>query len=224
MAEALKQGEGRPKKGYFLADGKRCPGVTTIVGRFKDSGGLIHWAWQQGYDGIDYRATRDKAADAGSVAHDMIEADIHGQPIPEFKAVDPELVKLALKALQAFREWKSQVKLEIIETETPLVSERYRFGGTFDALAKINGKLVLLDWKTSNAVYGDYIAQVGAYAELLMERGTMVEGAQLLRFGKEYADFHAHSYPREVLDKGWRFFQLAREMYDIDAVLKKVAA
>lgn len=224
MNAAVKQGEGRPKKGYYTKDGKRCPGVTTIVSRFKDAGGLIHWAWQQGYDGIDYRQKRDEAADAGHLAHDFIECDIHGRELPDTSKNDPELVKLALKALEAFRDWKSQVKLEIIETETPLVSERYRFGGTFDALARVNGKIVLLDWKTSNAVYSDYIAQVGAYGELLMERGTIVDGAQLLRFGKEYADFHHHSYPREVLDKGWRFFQLAREMYDIDAVLKKVAA
>lgn len=219
-------GVGRPKSGYRLADGKRVPGVTTIVGRFKDAGGLIHWAWAQGMEGIDYRKTRDDAADAGGIAHDMIEADVHGRALPEFEKADPEHVKLALKALDAFRTWRSQVSLEILETEVPLVSEALRFGGTFDALARVNGQVVLLDWKTSNAVYGDYIAQVAAYRQLLRERGgaNVPETAQLLRFGKEFADFHAHHYPSEALDKGWRYFELAREMYDVDAVIKKVAA
>ncbi len=37
-----------PKGGYKTQDGKRAPGVTTIIGRFKDSGGLLWWAFEQG--------------------------------------------------------------------------------------------------------------------------------------------------------------------------------
>jgi len=226
---ATKSGGGRPQA-YKLASGVRVPGVTTIVGRWKDSGGLIHWAWQQGIDGKNYRETRDNAADAGGIAHDMIEADILGKPAPAFPQSNPEHVALALKALGAFQTWRDQVKLEILETEVALISEQHRFGGTFDALALVAGKAVLLDWKTSNGVYGDYIAQVAAYRQLLRERAmripgaTVPEGAQLLRFGKEFGDFHAHYYPSEVLDMGWRFFELGREMYDIDAIIKTVAA
>ena len=29
-----------PKKGYYV-DGEKVPGVTTVLGRFKESGGLI---------------------------------------------------------------------------------------------------------------------------------------------------------------------------------------
>lgn len=35
-----------PKSGYYTRDGKRVPGVTTILGKFKESGGLIHWSWE----------------------------------------------------------------------------------------------------------------------------------------------------------------------------------
>lgn len=45
-----------PKKGYYTSSGLRVPGVTTIIGRFKDSGGLIHWANQLAYE--PYRAVR----------------------------------------------------------------------------------------------------------------------------------------------------------------------
>jgi len=225
----IKTGGGRPQA-YKLKDGTKVPGCTTIVNRFKESGGLIHWAWQMGIDGIDYRQKRDDAADAGHIGHALIDAEIHGRPEPDLTREDPANVKLALKARDAFRTWRDQVKLEIIETETPLVSEKHRFGGTFDALARINGKLRLLDWKTSNGVYGDYIAQVAAYRELILERARLagapieIEGAQLLRFGKEFADFHDHFYPSEVLDHGFRFFELCREAFDIDKIIKKVAA
>ena len=41
-----------PKEGYFLRDGTKVPGTTTICSAYKDSGGLIHWAWDQGRSGI----------------------------------------------------------------------------------------------------------------------------------------------------------------------------
>ena len=48
-----------PKAGYRDADGKRIPGVTTIIGRFKESGGLIRWAYGRGRDG-EAREPRDQ--------------------------------------------------------------------------------------------------------------------------------------------------------------------
>ena len=65
-------------KALVFEDGKRVPGVTTILGRFKESGGLIQWAYNCGRDGIDMNAARDNAANAGALAHALIDADIHG--------------------------------------------------------------------------------------------------------------------------------------------------
>lgn len=67
-----------PTKGYFLKSGERIPGTTTIIGRFKDSAGLIPWAWKRGRDFPDepLYGTRDKAAELGTIVHDMAEAYI----------------------------------------------------------------------------------------------------------------------------------------------------
>ncbi len=219
-------GGGRPKV-YKLEDGTRVPGVTTITGRFKDSGGLIHWAWTQGINGIDYKRTRDEAADTGTIAHAWIDDYIHGREKTAFPLASDEQLEQAVSAETAFLDWATQVSLEVLETETPIISEVHRFGGTFDALGKVAGRVVLLDWKSSNGVYADYIVQVAAYRQLLRERGGLgseVDGAQLLRVGKEFGDFHAHSYPAAVLDAGWETFQLYRRAYDLDAKLKKAAA
>jgi hypothetical protein len=219
-------GGGRPKI-YKAADGKRIVGVTTVVNRFKDSGGLIHWAWKEGSEGRDYREKRDLAAEAGGICHQWIDDHIHGRERTPFPAAQPEQLQQAEKGFEAFIDWAAQCRLEVLETETPIVSEQYRFAGTFDALALVAGKLVLFDWKTSNGVYSDYIAQVAAYRQLLRERDGIDKApraAQLLRFGKEFADFHAHSYPEAVLDMGWEFFQRALVMHELDAKMKKVAA
>lgn len=210
-----------PRKGYFTADGARVPGTTTIIGRFKESAGLIHWAWDLGRQGLDYRDVRDSAADTGTLAHAMVDAHIHGNPI----AVDGDHEKAAQakSAFEAYLAWESMTKLRIVETEMQLVSEEFRFGGTPDAVGVIGNRTVLLDWKTSNRVYQDYLIQLAAYAYLLKEvRGVEIEEFHLLRFAKEHGDFSHHRFER--LDEAWEAFKHMRALYDLDRQLKKRAA
>ena len=48
-----------PTGQYKLSNGKLVVGTTTVIGRFKDSNALIHWAWDCGKKGLDYRQERD---------------------------------------------------------------------------------------------------------------------------------------------------------------------
>lgn len=225
------QGGGRPAA-YKATDGKRVPSVTTITGRFKDSGALIAWAWKQGIDGKDFRKSRDDAAGAGTLAHALVDADIHNaEPrLPNAAALNMSLedydiaMEAAHVALGAFRDWRAAVNLEIVATEVPLISERYRFGGTLDAIGRVAGKLALIDFKTGK-LYSDHVVQVSAYRALWEEcREGKIEALHLLRIGREFGDFAHHSWPLAVLDTGWEAFRLMRELYDLDAVLKRAAA
>ena len=219
MTTITKAGSGRPKAGYFLADGTRVPSVTTVLGRFKDSGGLIHWAWTMGRDGKDYREERDAAANAGTAAHAAVEAHLHGRPW-DWLAVSEAIRGKAQASFEAFLEWESQTQLQVTQTELPLVSEAHRFGGTFDAIL-IHGKRSIGDWKTSGAVYPEYLIQVAAYGRLWEETfpdQPITGGYHLLRFDKAYGDF-SHKWWGE-LDAAWRAFLLLRELYEIEKELK----
>ena len=216
---------GRPTSGYTL-DGKRIPGVTTIISRLKPAGGLIHWAWEQGRDGKDYRETRDAAANAGTIAHDMVEADIYGATFDSTQH-KPELIERAAGAFKAYQEWKAQTQLQVAEAEVSLISKQYRFGGTLDALF-VRGRLALGDWKTSNSIYADYLIQLGAYQILWEENhpdDPIVGGFHLLRFSKqEHPDdpiSFAHHY-WENLDLAKKQFLLYREAFDYDKRLAKL--
>jgi hypothetical protein len=211
-----------PKQGYWL-DGERLPSVTTVLSRFKESGALMHWAWEQGKAGKDYREERDKAAGIGTIAHEMVEAHIRGH---EFDASQyaAELVEKAKKPFAAFLEWAGSTQLKPLETEVALISNEYRFGGTLDAML-IRDNLALGDWKTSNGVYGDYLMQLAAYAQLWKENRPdrpITGGFHLLRFDKEYGDFHHHWY--SDLDDAWEMFKHLRAAYSFDKKLKKRAA
>lgn len=211
-----------PHQVYKTEDGKRVPSVTTIISRFKDSGGLIHWAWKEGVDGRDYRETRDSAADAGTMAHALVEQWIKGET-PNIEGPE-DIVQKARTSFEAFLEWANQTQLKVTHTELPLVSEKYRFGGCLDAML-IKGRLALGDWKTSNRIYQDHLIQIAAYGQLWAEnfpKQPIEGGYHIIRFAKEHGDFAHHYFPD--LSEAWRAFVLMRELYDIDKSLKKRAA
>lgn len=222
-----------PKKGYYLKDGTRVPGVTTVLSMMKgDPGGLMYWAWNLGMQGKDFRAERDNAANVGTIAHEMIDAHIMGReakiPTAAELSVDQDryatMIEKARSGFDAFLNWHKNNSIKIKSAETPMVSEFYRFGGTPDAIGRADGgRLVLIDWKTSNSVHPEYIAQVAAYAKLWEENHheTPTE-AILLRVGKEEGDFHVSGWPRGILDIGWTAFQRSYELYDLRKRLDKL--
>lgn len=235
---------GTQKGGYYTKAGERVPSVTTILGRFKESRALTHWAAGQAAEYVKrtcpanptrediaklcdqaknaYRDVRDEAASAGTMAHDAVERWIRKDPV-SFEG--PEAVtKKAQQSFDAFLEWAEQTQLSVTETELPLISETHRFGGTLDAMM-VRGKLSLGDWKTSNAVYGEYLCQIAAYGILWEENfpDRPIEGGyHLLRFDKTYGDFKHHWWPE--LETAKRSFLLMRELYDNDKELKARAA
>ena len=230
--KAVIRGEGRPQQ-YKGADGKRLPSVTTILGRFKESGGLIRWAYEQGKRAErgeikDLYDSRDEAASIGSVVHDMSEAHIAGDvervaQIRRDTQFNAEQIAQMENGFDAFCNWFDGTCIQISETETPLVSVEHGFAGTFDALGQDrNGKLVLLDWKTSSGLYGEYVVQIAAYAILLAERGDVVEEAHLCRFSKEFGNFTHHQITGPMLAVGREQFLLLCGAYKNDAMLKRM--
>lgn len=216
-----------PKSGYHLKDGTRVPGTTTIIGRFKDSSALLYWACEQGkaiqrgeisklYD------RRDAAAEAGTIAHGLVERYINNDdPAALLDGVSPDVGKKAQQAFDSYLTWERMTNLKIVKQEMELVSELYKFGGCPDAIGEIDGKLTLVDWKTSNSVYQDMLIQLAAYKQLWEENfpDRPLYGFHLCRFSKEHGDF-AHHYYSE-LDDAWQQFKLFREAYELDKLLKK---
>lgn len=225
-----------PRQGYALQDGTRIPGTTTVAGRFKESGGLLQWAFQQGKAGKAHLyEDSQKACDVGTAAHSMIEAHINGTDIDvALQGLPPDLATKALNAFEQYLVWEKQTKLTMLSKyqEIQLVCPEYKYGGTPDAIGEINGQVVLLDWKTSGGVYQDYLLQLAAYAHLINNGVVMGKweplgikltgGFHLCRFAKDHPDF-AHHYFGE-LDLAWQQFKLFRAAYENDKVLKKRAA
>lgn len=203
------------------------PGVTTIIGRFKESGGLLYWACEQGkaiergeisslYD------KRDEAADAGTLAHALVEAHIAGQPEPPIP--DGPVGEQARQGFRNYINWQANNRIQTIKQEMELVSEIYRFGGCPDAVGLDSEKrLCILDWKNSSSgPYVDWLLQLAAYKILWIENNPdklITGGFHLLKFSKENADF-SHFFWSE-LREAEEYFILLLKAYRLDKVLKK---
>jgi hypothetical protein len=234
----------RPKP-YYVG-GKRVPSVTTITGKFKDSGGLIAWANMVGRGDRDcdeqeecekcgrragktqYEAM-EKAADVGTYAHALIEAKVHDNDLMLMARLDKyahltaDQLDLAADCLEAFDRWWSTQRVEIVETELRLVSDTHKYGGTMDLLATIDGKFALVDWKTSRGIYGDYLSQLAGYLLLVEENGfPAVEEIHILRIAKETAAFHHSSFPRRTFQPAVDFFLTCRKGYEQEKAVKKL--
>lgn len=219
---------GRPTVGYYTKAGKRVPSVTEVLGKFKNAAPLVGWAFKKGFEsgtaaskGLpaprSAYAEAEEAAKSGQIAHDLIECHILGKPY-EYDGKKP-LPQVKLRGENAFenaKKWLTGSCITIIDTETSLVSDKYGFGGTRDARGKTpDERNRLLDWKSSNAVYADYLIQLAAY-DLLAEECegiTFDGGYDILRFDKEYGDF-AHHHFHDLTDAK-KAFLLMVELYPL---------
>jgi hypothetical protein len=217
-----------PTAPYKLRDGSRVPGTTTIISTSLgwNREALLWWANQEGLAGRDYRKSREAAADAGTLAHAMVEASIKDVPVVIPPTMDPEQVKLARLSFSAFEEWFQGSHIELVETEMHLVSQQHRFGGTPDAVGRLKGQLCLLDWKTSKGIYPEYVIQLAAYQKLWDEcRDEQITGGiHCLRFDKTTGGFSHSWWPSEALRPAWDAFLHLRELYDLQKAMKALAA
>jgi hypothetical protein len=219
----IARGAGRPVKGYYAVDGKRVPAVGTIAGWAGDKNGLINWAKRVWYDGgcagIAFEDVYTPEADIGTLVHQKIEAEIHGLAHPKIAA---EFRKPVASAFEAWQEWMENSQIVVVATELPLVSEVHRFGGTLDAILRDRkGRLAIGDWKSSKAVYGEYLRQVAAYAILWDEHHPeelISGGFHIVRFSKAHGDLEHRHYPE--LDDARHLFLMLREAYELNKALE----
>lgn len=201
---------------YKTADGKRVPGVTTILGVINKPA-LVKWANGLGLQGIDSSTYVDETAKVGTLAHEMIQEYLGG-PAWDRSAYDAIQVDLAENAVIKFFEWEKQRgyegKFNTLGIEMPLVSEDGKFGGTIDWYGEIDGKHWLIDIKTSKGLFPEHTYQVAAYWQLLRENGYKVDGVRLLRVGRtEDEGFEDHVHDEPELKGAWDVFSAALLLY-----------
>ena len=226
----------------YKVNGKRVKSVTTLINAHLgwSKGALIGWTRKHCLKGDDSMAIMKEAGRIGTLAHTMIEKFIKGGVV-NLDGYTPNEISQAKTAYYGFYNWFANNNVNFRETEMKLVSEKYGFGGTFDAVAIVNEKLVLIDFKSSNAVHDEFLIQLAAYRQLwnehidqkytventpaakdkpqlLESRKKMwkIKGAILLKLDKEEKGvYEEHHYKIKDLNWGWKVFKLILKLQEL---------
>lgn len=208
-----------PRVIYKNKDGKRIPGVTTVIGGQLgwNKEVLNRWANKEGLAGRELYKTLNHAADIGTLAHAMVEHHIKNTSYEELlKDYTQAQIDKAENGYLGFMEWEKAHNPVYVSSELKVVSEAYQFGGTLDGMCKFGDELTLLDLKTSKAVYVDHKIQLAAYREAYQEQtGEKISKCVVLQINKETGDFSYHSVDNETLDKCFVVFRHCRALYDL---------
>jgi len=231
------------KKHTYKEDSKIVYGVTSIAGIISKPA-LIPWAvncmrdrlraeqeemgWKAFAENFvkivemakgERSSVSEVAKELGTRVHDMAErwqtkgAD-HVKLMMEMLETDSKEERLSYTALLQFF---SSYKFKPISLETKCFSRKHRYAGTVDYYGEIDGKLTVMDYKTSKAVYEGYPLQATAYASALLEEGYKVDQTMITRVGKD-------GVLEVVIEKDWKkylpIFLSAKTLYEYRMSLK----
>ena len=132
-----------------------------------------------------HRKKKEKAGDWGSEVHIEIERYVKNWILLKpsgtvDKTKYDERIKL-------FTDWVEENKVELLESEKHVWSEKMWVGGICDLVIKMNGKKYIADIKTSSGIYNEYFYQMAAYALCLEDMGEHkdVEGYLVINLKKD---------------------------------------
>lgn len=104
---------------------------------------------------------RDAAADRGTAVHNAVEALLVGDEVPD---MSDKAVAGYWRSAQKFLD---EVQPEVLYSDGAPMIETAMYGsffaGSADAWLRINGEVLLCDWKTSSGVRSNYALQLAAY-------------------------------------------------------------
>jgi len=199
---------------YRLKDGRRVKGVTTILNNLGwNKNVLVAWARRTALAGDDPDAVLKEAGTIGTLAHYLCESHIKGEE-PDVADYSAEQIEKAENAFLGYLEWEKMTKPKYEAIELKMVSEKYEVGGTADFIARINGSLVLGDFKTSKGIYPEMTCQLAAYRKMYLELQpkAKIGSAMILKLDKNSGNFSHHFVSKQQLDWGWNVFKCCMEL------------
>ena len=151
----------------YRLNGSEIPSVTTLMRPLSDAN----------YSGID-PAVLDMAAKRGTIVHNAIENYV------QFGIEDVDAKYAGY--FEGFKEWWNLVKPEPLKTEQKLYHKILRYAGKADLICLIDGRLTLVDYKTSAQVNRKLCAvQLEGYDRGLESHGIKIDDRLILHLTRD---------------------------------------
>lgn len=157
-------------KRFYIIDGEDSPvpfpSVTSVLSADKEKQRALHeWRRRVGFDEANKIARQ--ASSRGTAVHQLIEDYVQGK---ELNDTNPFHLDMFLRLRKVADERINNIRM----IEGQMYSEHLRVAGTVDMVAEFDGKLSVIDWKTSRREkkrdgITSYFIQESAYAVMFEE-------------------------------------------------------
>jgi len=193
---------------YYLINGIKYPRVTRIKSIIANPG-LI--TWQVSVGKKKSNDIMKKRGDFGTRIHKLIEISLKGETV-DLSNYDEE-TNVTMKIFKDFAT-EHELKPKLIEQHLWVkLSEDYRFAGTVDFIGYVDGKLMILDWKTSKAIYDDMWLQLSAYVFALeAQTGERVDACGILQIRDGKKKYVVKTY-KEMMEE-FKVFKACLVVYN----------
>lgn len=211
--------------------------------------GYLRWYWSRSPDPLEqqidvrnyHEGVLHDAADLGTLIHEWAQADVVEElQYPDVSNANDQFFEM----VEVWDEWVAGQFIEPVLTEATVYNTHFGYAGTLDCLWNINGKLCLIDMKSSRSLWPDHSRQLAALAncDTLLTKGS--NGEWLHEDWREYmseveylgflhirpSDVDAKGNPMEPylemveakdLDVHFRAFQACMRLKDCDAEIAR---
>ena len=161
-----------------------------------------------------HKRMKDRAADLGTKVHKWVELDMKGvqQDIPDEIA----------KPISAYKRWRKTEGVAGIIALEKMIYHPSGFAGTVDAVLRLaDGRIAIVDFKTSAGIYESHLLQIGAYAKAWEHvHGDDVDIGYAVRFGRDDGQMEP---VQVVIDPAWNTFKTLIPGYHLHKTVNKDA-
>ncbi len=203
---------------FHDVDGVPFPRVTWILDVGYPKGyAFQQWLKQNGNDADDIR---DRAADSGSLVHELISELLKGGQL--FFGMAHQLSdgrtlyvrENEWKKLIAFCAWYNEFQPdEVLHNEIFLYSKKHTYSGTADFIVKKDGRTLLLDFKTGKQMHTHFWAQLAAYAFAYHEMGHgTIDEIGVIHLGTKHKKGYDYQVRQDV-DECYKLFEAAHLIF-----------
>lgn len=185
---------------YQHANGNFYPSVTTILDAYPKSYAFYEWLKKMGEDADE---VRDEAGRKGSQVHQLCEdydTGLECSMVDEFGNAKYKQIEWAM--FERYVEFREKFPFELVANELHYISPSFGFAGTLDRVFRVEGKLMLVDIKTSNALHNHFWLQQAAYKAMWDEVNTeKIDQIKILWLG---AKTRTEGTKKAVQGIGWQ--------------------
>lgn len=170
--------------------GRKVPRTTHVLSMMLHEDFLMYWSNSLGWKRQGYKKTLDSASNMGTKLHSSIETFLltGDKEYIVDRVLSYEENKKVHTAFNNFLNYYDMLirnghKVEVLFVELPLICPY--FGGTCDAVLRIDGKIFIYDWKSSNHLSYKYPIQLSTYKFILENYLYIpIDGICVLRLSK----------------------------------------